>query len=281
MRRFRSLRAAAAAALLLGSALTQAEEPPAAPSGTVQQIDLATALRLAGLNNLDLALVRTAEQQAVAANDAATLRFVPSVTVGETFAHRSGADQQTSGAMLEVDKSLYRRGATVGLSLELGDAIFSKLAARQLQAAAAEDVQSQHNDTLLAAAGAYFDLVNAVAERDIAAEAVQISQQYQSELERAVAIGLTNRSEALRVAVQTQQAEVTLRGAEAQVRTSGARLDTVLRLDPAIVLAPAERLVVPPTLVTLDTPLTRLLETALRRRPELKASAAAVDAAEQ
>ncbi len=281
MRRFRWLSAAAAAALLLGSALSQAEEPPAPPSGTVQQIDLATALRLAGLNNLDLALVRTAEQQAAAANDAATLRFVPSVTVGETFAHRSGADQQTSGAMLEVDKSLYRRGATVGLSLELGDAIFSKLAARQLQAAAAQDVESQHNDTLLAAAGAYFDLVNAVAERDIAAEAVQISKQYQSELERAVGIGLTNRSEALRVAVQTQQAEVTLRGAEAQVRTSGARLDTVLRLDPAIVLAPAERLVVPPTLVTLDTPLTRLLETALRQRPELKASAAAVDAAEK
>lgn len=276
-------RALLGAALLLGAGLAAAVAAPSPtePPGSAQPIDLATALRLAGANNLELALVRTAEQQAAAANDAATLRFVPSLTLGQSFARRTGADQQTAGSMLEVDKTLYRRGAAVGLSLELGDALFGKLAARQLQIAAAHDVRAQRNDTLLAAAEAYFTLVDAVAERDIAAEAVQISQQYQSELERAVHIGLTNRSEALRVAVQTQQAQFTLRGAQALVRTAAASLDTVLRLDPTLVLTPAEHLVVPPMLVSLDTPLTQLVETALRARPELKASAAAVSAAER
>ena len=274
-------RAVVVGVLLLGSAgvATRAQQPPA--PGSPQPIDLATALRLAGMNNLDLALVRTAERQAAAANDAATLRFVPSLTLGQSFARRTGADQQTAGSMVEVDKSLFRRGVAAGLSIELGDAVFSKLAARQLLSAAGHDVESQRNDTLLAAADAYFGLVDAVAQRDIVAQALQISKDYQSQLERAAAIGLTNRSEALRVAVQTQQARVALRGAEAQVRTAAAALATVLRLDPSVALVPAEHLVVVPALVNLDTPLTQLLQTALRQRPELKASAATVGAAER
>ena len=273
-------------ALALGLALLGAGPAYAGASApevpaTVQRIDLATALRLAGVNNLDLARVRAAQHQAQAANDAATLRFVPSLTVGESLAQRTGADQQTSGAMLEVDKQLYRRAATVALSVELGDAIFSKLAALQLQRAAGEDVDAERAAALLATANAYFDLVSAVAERDIAVQSVQISQDYQSQLERAAAIGLTNRSEALRLAVQTQQARVALRGAEAHVRICAARLAVVLRIDPAVVLRPAEHLAATPRLVRLDTPLTQLIHTALRERPELKASAAALAAAEQ
>lgn len=269
-----------AGTLMLGSAGAEAGAQQAADAQAVQTIDLSTALRLAGLNNLDLALVRNAERQAKAANDAATLKFVPALSVGEAFTRATGSVQQTAGEMENVDRQLYGRGGTVGMSVDLGDAIFNKLAARQLQIAAGQDIESQRNDTLLAAANAYFDLVDAVAERDIAAESVQISHDYQSELERAAAIGLTNRSEALRVAVQTQQARVALRGAQAGVSLAAANLDIVLRLDPAVVLKPSERLVAPPVLVQLDVPLPRLIRTALQLRPELKASAAAVTAAE-
>ncbi len=271
--------ATAALALALVGVSTGAQQP--AVSETLETIDLATALRLAGLNNLDLALVRTAERQAKAANDAATLGFFPGVSIGENFARTTGSVQQTSGAMLDVNRALYRRGAAIGMSIPLGDAIFAKLAARQLQIAAVHDVESQRSDALLAAANAYFNLVDAVAERDIAAQAVQISEEYQSELERAADIGLTNRSEALRVAVRTQESRVTLRGAKAQVRAAAATLATVLRLDPSVMLSPAERLGAPPTLGQLETPRPRLIETAMQLRPELKASAAAVVAAER
>ncbi|MGC8518396.1 MAG: TolC family protein [Steroidobacteraceae bacterium] len=266
--------------LLCTLGAVRAEVHSSAASAAVERIDLATALRLAGLNNLDLAQVRAAQHAAQAANDAATLRFVPSVTIGQTFAHRSGADQQTSGSMLEVDKRLYRRGASVGLSVELGDALFNKLAALQLERAAGEQVRAQRETALVQTSAAYFDLVAAVSDEDIAAQAVRISQDYQSQLERAAAIGLTNRSEALRVAVQTQQARIVLRASAARVRTAAARLASVLRLDPAVVLLPAERLAVTPALVDLQTPLEQLVDSALRRRPELKANAAAVSAAQ-
>lgn len=248
---------------------------------TAVPIDLPTALRLAGANNIDLALVRTAERQAKAANDAATLSFFPWLSVGASYAHHTGAGQEFSGNVLNVDKQLYGRAATLGVSLDLGSAIFRKLATLQLQRAAADDVDATRNDTLLAAANAYFGLVDAVAVTGIARDAVHISQNYQTQLERAVAIGLTNRSEALQVSVQTQRDKVLLREAQAAQRRDSATLATVLRIDPATDLVPTERTVAPPKLIPLDTPVAALVRRALRLRRELKASAASVGAAKE
>ena len=70
-----ALRALAGAALAIVIAATaQAQTPavspqPAAITGEVQPIDLPTALRLAGANNIDLALVREALVQAQAQNE--------------------------------------------------------------------------------------------------------------------------------------------------------------------------------------------------------------------
>lgn len=244
-------------------------------------IDLPTALRLAGANNIDLALVRTAERRAKAVNDAATLQFFPWLSVGASYAHHTGAGQEFSGNVLNVDKQLYGRAATLGVELDLGDALFNKLAAQQLQRAAIDDVTAARKDTLLAAANAYFDLVDAVAVTGIARDALHISQSYETQLERAVAIGLTNRGEALQVSVQTQRDKVLLREAQAAQRRDSAALATVLRLDPATDLVPADRIVVPPNLISLDTPTTTLVRRALRLRREIKASAASVRAAQE
>jgi outer membrane protein TolC len=270
------------AALVLSlAAVPAAVHAEQVPANDVQPIDLTTALRLAGANNLDLALTREAERQAKAVNDAATFSFFPWLQIGEVYARRTGNDQQTTGVMVDVDKQLYRRGASVGFAVNLGDALFTKLAARRLQSAAAHNTEAQRNDALLAAASAYFDLVNSVAEIDIARDAVRVSHDYQDQLERAVAIGLTNRSEALRVAVRTQEDEVALRAAEAQQLRFSTALAVVLRLDPAVALMPNERLVTPLTLVPLDTPVDRLILRALQLRPEVQASTAAIAAAEQ
>jgi len=77
----------------------------------------------------------------------------------------------------------------VNLPLDLGSALFGKLVAKQLQAAAAFDTEAQKNDVLFAAASAYFDLVNAVAAQDIASEALRISQDYEQQLDRGYRAG--------------------------------------------------------------------------------------------
>ncbi|HEY6921891.1 MAG TPA: TolC family protein [Steroidobacteraceae bacterium] len=108
----------------------------------------------------------------------------------------------------------------MNLPLDLGGALFGKLTARRLQTAAAFDTEAQRNDTLFAAAGRYFDLVDAVSAEDIAREALRISQDYEQKLDRGYRAGIINRSELLRVSVQTQRDQVVLRQAQESVRVA-------------------------------------------------------------
>ena len=278
-----------AAAVLIASAVawTAAYAQAPAPGAKADQaaerqmVDLPTALKLAGMNDLDLALIREAQNQAKAANDATTLRFFPWLNAGAGYSKVSGAAQAFGGNVSAVDQELYQRSLSVNLPLDLGGALFAKLAARRLEAAAAFDTQAQQSDTLFAAASAYFDLVNAVAAEDIAREALRVSQDYEQQLDRGYHAGIINRSELLRVSVQTQRDQVILRQAQATVRSASAALATRLRLDPTLDLEPTERIVVPPTLVPVDMPVRDLVKDALQSRPELKASAATVAAADE
>ncbi len=117
----------------------------------------------------------------------------------------TGGVQDSNGTVFDVEKDLYGRSFAVNAQINIGDAIFRKLAARQLQSAAAFDADAQRNDTALAGAIAYLNLVNAVALQDIAREALRISEEYEGQLIRATQIGIANKSDELRVRVQTQQ----------------------------------------------------------------------------
>src|SRR6185437_161487 len=164
-----------ASALIASAALAQPptaspQPPPPAASAPAerQMIDLPTALKLAGMNDIDLALIREAENAAKAANDAATLRFFPWLNAGGGYIKDTGGAQAFGGTVSSVNQELSQRSISVNLPLDLGSALFGKLVAKQLQAAAAFDTEAQKNDVLFAAASAYFDLVNAVAAQDIA-----------------------------------------------------------------------------------------------------------------
>jgi len=266
-----------ALALVCGWSTAYGEQAPAEHQG----IDLSSALKLAGMNDIDLALVREAENLAKAANDAATLRFFPWLNAGGSYVKQTGGAQAFGGKVSSVNEELYQKSVAVNLPLDLGNAVFGKLAARRLQAAAAFDTEAQHNDTLFAAAGGYFDLVNAVAAEDIAHEALRISQDYEQQLDRGYHAGIINRSELLRVSVQTQRNQVVLRQAQETVRSASAALATLLRLDPTLELDPNERVVAPPTLVAVDTPVKDLVKDALAARPEIRSSDETVAAANQ
>ena len=281
-------------ALLCGPSFAQtpppAPPPPSVPptggtsattAGERQMIDLPAALQLAGMNDIDLALIREAENLAKAANDAATLRFFPWLNIGGGYVKDTGGAQAFGGKVSAVDQSLYQRSVTLNLPLDVGNALFGKLAARQLQAAAAFDTQARQSDTLFAAASDYFDLVDAVAGQDIASEALRIAQDYEQQLDRGYHAGIINRSELLRVSVQTQRDQIILRQAQATVRSAAAALATRLRLDPSLDLQPTDRIPSSPTLVSVDLPVKDLLKDALANRPELKASAATVSAADE
>src|SRR5207302_8841208 len=108
------------------------------------------------------------------------------------------------------------------------------------------------NVTLQAAANAYLELVSALANVQIAREAVRISSDYENQLNRAVAIGLANKSDALRMAVQTQAYQIALRQAEEAARTASSRLANLLHVNPVTRFQPTDQIVPQATLVPLD-----------------------------
>lgn len=263
----------------------QAAVPPAtapAPQSVagVQSIDLPTTLRLAGANNIDLALIREALVQAEAQNDAAALSFIPSLSGGVGYAKHNGAIQDVSGNVIDAYKQLHTTVGGFNSQVNLGDAIFQKLAANRLQSAAEYSVDAGRNITLFAAASAYLDLVSARANMKIAEEAVRISGDYENQLTRAVSIGLANKSDALRVSVQTQSYQVALRQAQEATVAASAKLANILHLNPTTLFAPTDEAVPQITLVPLETTPDALVSEAFDNRPELKASAASIEAAD-
>jgi outer membrane protein TolC len=164
--------------------------------------------------------------------------------------------------------------------LNLGEAIFEKLVARQNMSAATYNVDARKNDTLSSAAYAYFELVNAGANVEIAQEAVRISQDYEKQLGQAVSFGLANKSDQLRVSVQTQSYQIALRQMTQLQRSAATNLAQILHLDIKAPLTPADKIAPEITLIPRDATLDGLVSEALTARPELKGSAASISAAD-
>jgi outer membrane protein TolC len=261
----------------------EAVEPagtPPPPAQTNQPIDLPTVLRLAGANNLDLAIVRQQLLQAKAADEAATLRFFPWLAPGFSYDAHNGAISALPGPITPVTSQIYGPQLSVADNVDLGDAIYQKLSTKQLFLAADNRVEAQRNDTLLAAANAYFDLVSAVAQLAIARDAVQISSDYDNQLQRAVGIGVAQRADELQVSIQTQRYEIAARQAEELIRLKAAALAVILHIDPAINLLPVDQIPTELTLIPPDADVSILIAEALDARPELHEQAAVTKSAD-
>ena len=244
-------------------------------------IDLPTVLRLAGAENLDVKIAREQLAEAQAADSAARMQFLPWLSPAAVVRRHDNRIQDVVGNMLETDKQSYTVGVTATGQVDLGDAIYRKLAAQQALRAATSAVDAQQGDAVLAAATTYFELVRARAFGETVREAARISKEYENQIRRAVEIGIANRGDELRVRVQTQRYEVELVRARELERVTAARLAQVLRLDPAVELRPQDEAPVALTLTPADATLTTLVERALQSRPELQRGRSLVAAAER
>src|SRR5438105_2399932 len=118
--------------LLAGPGFAQTTDNAPTP-GESQAIDLPTVLRLAGANNINLAIVRQALVQAKAANESATFAMLPWLSAGVGTSSHHGAVQDVNGNVFDADKHADTTAVGVQAQLNLGDAIFQKLAASQLE----------------------------------------------------------------------------------------------------------------------------------------------------
>jgi len=245
----------------------------------VYPIDLLTSLRLVGAQNLDIQIARERLNEAHANYGSAVAQFLPTVSPGITYRRHDNNLQDVAGNILDVHKQSYAPGATIGAQVDLGEAYFKQLAAKQLARAANHALEAQRQETAARAARDYFDLLAAAESVAVAIEAVNISSNYEAQVARAVEAGIAFKGDELRVRVQTERDQLTWHRAEEERRTAATRLAQTLRLDSAIDLAPRESDLVPLTLVR--TNVKALLEQAFMTRPELKESSALVASARE
>jgi outer membrane protein TolC len=254
----------------------------------VTPIDLLTALHLAGQQNPVILLGQQRVLEAVALRQLAAAQFLPTINLGTSVDAHWGVLQQSNGNILSVRRESVFVGAgayaiaagTVNIpgvlwNLNVSDAIFNFLSSQQEVDRSEFASRTVSQDTLLAVALAYNDLVRAEGEHSIA----MVTRNDAHELARLTAAyektGQGRKADADRAATELARREARLYEAQGNVVQASAELSRLLHLDPSIKLHAADNQVLPRSIVPDAIPLPELLAIALLNRPELNERRAA------
>lgn len=233
-------------------------------------VDLPTVLRLAGANNLDVAIVRESAHEAYGAERIAEEKFWPTAGLSALFRRHEGLTQGTDGKFVDVDKQQLFAGGRMQARWEPGDAIFSKLAASQRFEGSLHRLEAAEQSVSLEAAVAYFDLLREVLRGRISEQSVQISEKLVAQLESAVSLGRSFKGDLLRSRVQLAGHRLNVLRAKESMGVASIRLASILRLAQEIQLVPVEDRAAPLALVPPETTVEVALRDAFDKRPEIQ-----------
>lgn len=267
--------------------------PVVPPPAQVFPVDLTTALRLAEVENPEIALARQRILEAAALRQAAYALLIPTLNAGFSYHGHDGNLQRSSGHTLAVSQqAIYAGGGTfasasnpvtipaVTISSALADAIFEPLAARQNVARTEFDARATANTILLDVSTLYFDLVGAYTT-------LQFWQQTEAEANEIARLtaayarsgeGFT--SDADRARTLSRLIHRSVEQSEELAAVASTRLSMRLHLDPAVRVLPSVPGVAPISLIDPSSSVEDLIRTALQGRPEMGARAAAIGVAE-
>ncbi len=252
-----------------------------APRQTTYPIDLTTALRLADANNPTVGVARARMREAVAQLDRTRVLWVPTLSLGPTFFYHEGLATNSRGDVFNVSRGYFTLGIGPTIRVDVSDALYLPLVARQNVRAANSQAQATANTIQLETALAYLDLVEVHALLVINADILDRTEQILKSAQAGAKSGINKTA----ADVNRAATEVHLRREEAIVlrgraAVASARLSRLLLLDPTVELTPYETAVVPLVLVPGDMTIEQLVQTGLRARPEIAVARAGVAAAD-
>ncbi len=253
---------------------------PAAAGDRPLPINLATALRLANVRPLDIAAASERIRLAAARLERARVLWVPTVYLGVDYFRHDGQLQDIVGEVFGTRKSSFQVGAGPYMVFALSEAVFAPLAARRVSQARQAEWQAAANDSLLSVAEAYFAVLEArgtlAGAEDVARRATELTRRAEQ-----LAPDLTPPLETSRARAELARRRQAVSAARERVRTAGAELARLLRLDPAAEVEPLEPPHLQVVLVDLDVSVDELVTLGLTNRPELAAQQALIQAALQ
>ena len=177
--------------------LHAAEEPATLPTN---DINLATALRLAGANHLDIETARVSLQTARAQYADTRRKFFPWLTVGTSYHRTAGNLQDIPGNVTEESKNNYQAGLGVAAELRIGEVIDQNLSAKQRAKAAEHEVDAARNQSVAQVTQAYFRLLRAQASLQVSQQSRVLAGDYETQLSAAVKAGVAFEADQLREA---------------------------------------------------------------------------------
>lgn len=244
-------------------------------------INLPTALQLSDARPVDVAAAAERIRVAAAQLEQARVLWLPSITLGFEYNRHDGKIQNIDGQVIDASRSSLMFGAGSGIGnsaiLNVNDAIFAPLVARQTMRARRADQQAVQNDTVVAVTDAYFTVQQARGELAGAIEATRRTADLVRRTEK-LAPGLVPTLEVTRAEAELARRRQAEELARERWQVAGAELLRVLRLDPTSQVEPVE----PPNLrVELVDPtrtVDELIPVALTSRPELASRQAQVQA---
>lgn len=258
----------------------------------VKPIDLASALKLAGVQNPEILLARERVVEAVALRQLAAAQILPSINVGTNFDSHTGPLQRSSGEILKVNRGALYLGLGAGAvgagtvnipgivwDGNLSEVLFAALVSRQVVLQRDLAAQAVRNDVLLRVATAYLELLRAEGRRAIAVQIRDEAREVARITGNYARTGQGREADADRAATELEQRETDVLQAEGEVLTTSARLAQLLDLDPSTRLHAIDGWVVPAPIVPDPIPLPELIAIALTQRPELGERQAAIRAA--
>lgn len=250
---------------------------PQVPVRTVLPINLPTALQLANVRPLDVALASERVRVALAERDRADVLWLPTLYSGGEYFRHDGQIQDVAGGVFGTSKQGVMLGVGPSAVFAVTDAIFAPLAQRQVVRAREAGLQAARNDSLLAVTEAYFSVQQARGDLAAAEDTVRRAEDLADRADK-LAPGLIPRMEAVRVRTELSRRRVQVHGARERWASASADLARVLRLDPAALVEPLEPPHVRVDLVRLDCSVDELIPVALTLRPELASQQALVQA---
>ena len=251
-------------------------------------IDLPTALKLGGANNLQIRYTRERLRQAEAQWDGAKGLWLPTLFWGTGYRKHDGRIQSFHGEIHEVS----RNAGYVGLSptnimgggpistIDVTNAIYEPLAARQVVRARRFEVAKIMNDTLLKVAIAYGQLVKAKVQLEIAEQDLENASQLVSLTEEFAKVGQGLESDAARARDEQALRQRRVIEAAGIEKSKSVRLSYLLHLDPTVTVFATEEAPIPIELVSREESLNDLIERAQLIRPENEQQQAILTAAD-
>ena len=253
---------------------------PLAPTDFRFPINLATALRLSDARPLVVAAAQASVWVAEADLTRAKVLWVPTLNFAFDYIRHDGGGPDFNKGVMTTPASVnfFYGGPGLTQFVNLTDAIFQPLVARQVLTSRHWDVQTSKNDVLLQTANAYFSVHQARGTYAGALYCVERGRDLVARVEP-LSHDLVPKVEVDRVRNVVADLEQRAATSRQDWRVESANLTQVLRLDPRAVVEPLEHDHAQITLIDPGRSLDDLMPIALTNRPELASQRALVQAA--